>query len=116
MRVIVTLNDFKERVILRKFVYKGEGDDSKRSLKKSKGLWGAVQSLPLQNAMLASSGSDVVDGRIRLSKAYTLYFKIDPGSFDGVTWRGESYRRVSALQRAGQYWRCIIAAFEEKEL
>ncbi len=112
----VCLNDFRELVTLHTFVQKNEGDTPKRSFKKSKTLWASFKVLPLQNAVQAASASEVVDGRIKLSKAYMLYLRLDPGSFDNVTWCGESYRRVSALQKEDVYWRCIVATFEDKEL
>lgn len=112
----VTLNDFKERVVFKKYVSSDKDGEIKRKLKKTKVMWGAVQPLSLQNAPQMGALSETIDGRLRLSQAYLLYVRDDPGNVDAVTLQGNSYHRLSALQRDGLFFRCIIGSFEEKEL
>jgi hypothetical protein len=114
----VTSNDFRERVIFKKYAYTPLGNDGepKRKLKKTKVMWGAIQALSLQNASQVVALSDTVDGRLRLSQAYLLYVRDDPGDVDAVSLQGHSYRRLSALQKDGIFWRCIIGSFEDKDI
>ncbi|MBX9976729.1 MAG: hypothetical protein K2X98_00565 [Alphaproteobacteria bacterium] len=110
----VTLNDFKERVVFKKYISSEKDGEIKRKLKKTKVMWGAIQALSLQNA--AQALTDTVDGRLRLSQAYLLYVRDDPGDVDSVSLFGKNYRRLSALQKEGIFWRCIVGSFEEKDI
>lgn len=116
----ISRNDMKERLIFKRYVYKGDKDSvdptPKRTLKKTLSLWGAMIPAPLTSSFKYQAPAETMDARFRIANIYSGYVQEDPGLFDVVVWGGKKLHRLSPIQKEDQFWRFLLGSFEEKEL
>lgn len=110
----MTINDFKHRVILKK--YHDRMDDVGHIKRKKKVVvtcFAAVEPMALSTAHFPKGLPKMMDGSVLMQVAYKLYIK-ENISFDEIEWKGERFLRASFLQQEGAFFKCIVAAIEEK--
>lgn len=117
----ISVNDLKERLTFKRYVYKASADDldpnHKRTLKRTGAiLWGAMIPAPLTSSFKYQAPAETMDARFRIANIYSGYVHEDPGLFDVVVWNGTKLHRLSPIQKEEHFWRFLLGSFEEKEL
>ena len=111
-------NELKERVQL--YAWKTRENDEGELIRQKKFIgwrWASLAPCSLSSIALSKILIQTPDARASMMKAYTLTLRYrEKDTFDGMDWLGETYRRISPIQRDGAFNRCIIAAFEDKSL